>query len=76
MIDKISLTHEQIKRYEDPDYELPENDRITPIIKNSIRRQNVDFFLDERSHSERNSIQVRVLYNKELAFEWKDVKIT
>lgn len=63
MIDNISLTQEQVKGYEDPNIQLPEYDRITPIIKSSIRRQNVDFFLDDRSHSERNSIQVRVLYN-------------
>ena len=56
MIDNISLTQEQIKMYEDPDYEVPNTDRLTPKMKKSIRRQNVDFFLDDRSHNERNSI--------------------
>ena len=32
----------------------------------------MDFFRDSRSHTSRNSIQVRILYSSKLAFESKD----
>ena len=50
--------------YENPDFKIPLKDKITPIIQKAIEKQNVDFFRDGRSHNERNSIQVRVLYAK------------
>lgn len=56
MIDGINITAEKIKQYERADYKIPSYDRITPIINKSIKRQNVDFFLDSRSHAARNSI--------------------
>lgn len=68
MIDGINLSEKQVMKYEDPYYQIPSKDKIMPIITKAIKRQNVDFFLDERSHNERNSIQVRVLYSKDLAF--------
>mmetsp|Transcript_31760 Transcript_31760/g.48726 ORF Transcript_31760/g.48726 Transcript_31760/m.48726 type:complete len:112 (-) Transcript_31760:985-1320(-) len=67
MIDGLNLTAEQVARYENPNFMIPQWDQITPKIKWAIRRQSVDFFLDDRSHNERNSIQVRVLYGKKLA---------
>ena len=38
MIDGINLTGDNIKKYERQDYKIPNHDRITPIIKKSIKR--------------------------------------
>jgi len=56
MIDGINLTANKVTSYENPNYVVPETDRITPIILKAIKRQNVDFFRDERSFNERNSV--------------------
>ena len=61
--------------YESIDVEIPTKDEVTPKIHKAIKRQNVDFFLDDRSHNERNDVQVRVLYGGDLAFESKKVKV-
>ena len=63
MIDGISLTADQIKKYENPNYILPTRDRITPIIAKAERIQNLEFFRDARSFNDKNAIQVRVLYS-------------
>lgn len=75
MIDGLNLTATQIKKYENLNYCLPTYDHITPLINSAIRKQNVDFFLDERSHAERNSIQLRVICAKVLQFEYQEVKV-
>ena len=56
MIDGVNLTPERIKKYENPEYKIPDRDLLSPIINKAIQRQNVDFFTDERSHNERNDI--------------------
>lgn len=38
MIDGISLTAEQVQKYENPNYVIPSRDQVTPIIKKSIKR--------------------------------------
>lgn len=75
MIDGLSLTLEQITRYEQAEAKPSKQDRITPLISRALRRQNVDFFRDARSYNERQSVMVRVLYHQPLAFEAKEVRL-
>lgn len=75
MFDGVNLTAKQVAKYENPDYEIPARDNITPLIKKSIKSQNIDFFTDARQHNERHSVQVRVLCSKRLAFESKEVRL-
>ena len=56
LFDGLNLTAAQVTKYENPDYEIPVHDQVTPIIKRAIRRQNIDFFTDERQHNERHSV--------------------
>jgi len=74
MMEGLSLSLDQMKRFERPDAQPSKYDRITPIISRATRRQDLDFFRDSRSHNQRHSIQVRVLYHKKIAFDAKEVR--
>ena len=75
MIDGINITPDQVVEYENQNYKIPKYDRITPKIELANDNQDVEFFRDERSHIDRNSIQVRVMCSKKLVFESSEVYI-